>query len=126
MHATRPLKAKEQVFLVDHAISFRYPQLRGLLASNPNILDRLDSLTKYLGHNKQLVAAPAIGEDPRNVEFDCLGLTDLKNIEIDASAVCLSVVDNKLEAAKEVIEVVGKLKELRALWYGDNPIEGSE
>ena len=38
VHATKSLKAREQVFLVDHAISFRYPQLRGLLAGNPSIL----------------------------------------------------------------------------------------
>lgn len=125
VHATKPIKALEQVFLVDHAISFRYPQLRGLLTSNPAVLERMDSLTKYLGENKQLLAAAPSPQDPRNVEYDCMELTNLDNLSIGPETVCLSLIDNKLENPKELIQVVQNLKELRAIWFNDNPLEAS-
>ena len=34
--------------------------------------------------------------------------------------------ENKLEDAKELMNIIGWLKDLKALWYSNNPIESSE
>jgi hypothetical protein len=36
-----PISAKGNVFLIDHAITFRYPELRMILRQNPSVVDRL-------------------------------------------------------------------------------------
>jgi hypothetical protein len=32
---------------VDHALTFRYPELRKLLKENPKVIDRLENMLKY-------------------------------------------------------------------------------
>lgn len=55
-----------------------------------------------------------------------MDLTNLKDLEIGHSAVCLSLMENKLDNVGEVLELLGSLKDLRALWLSGNPFEGSE
>ena len=44
---------KGNVFLIDHAITFRYPELRHVLRENPKIVDRLEYMLKYQVEKKQ-------------------------------------------------------------------------
>lgn len=41
VRATQPLKANGNVFIIDHAMTFRYPELRKILKENPALVNRL-------------------------------------------------------------------------------------
>jgi hypothetical protein len=50
--AKKDIKAFEDVFLIDHAFSFRYPELRMALESNANLRARLMNILKYCDRKK--------------------------------------------------------------------------
>ena len=58
VHATRSIKKEENVFLVDHIVSFRYPEFRDALQNNPALLEKVESMTKYLDGKLELQATP--------------------------------------------------------------------
>ncbi len=47
MRAKTHIPAKGNVFVIDHALTFRYPELRTVLKNHQNILDRLENMLKY-------------------------------------------------------------------------------
>ena len=49
MRAKEEIAGRGNVFLIDHAITFRYPELRMLLRQNPKIVERLEYMLKYQG-----------------------------------------------------------------------------
>lgn len=50
VHSTRALKKHADVFLVDHVMTFRYPEFREMLEAKPALLDKIENITKYLGN----------------------------------------------------------------------------
>jgi hypothetical protein len=47
VHSKSHITAKSNVFVIDHALTFRYPELRHLLKTNNNVIERLQNLLKY-------------------------------------------------------------------------------
>ena len=46
------MSARSNVFLIDHAMTFKYPELRGLLKSNDELINRLTNILKYQEEKK--------------------------------------------------------------------------
>jgi hypothetical protein len=47
MRSKSHISSKGNVFVIDHALTFRYPELRQLLKANPNVIERLQNMLKY-------------------------------------------------------------------------------
>ncbi len=47
VRAKTHVPAKGNVFLIDHSLTFRYPELRSILKSNPKMIERLETMLKY-------------------------------------------------------------------------------
>ena len=47
--AIKPLASKSDVFLIDHAWTFRYQDAFDTLVKNPALITRLENLTEYAG-----------------------------------------------------------------------------
>ena len=47
VRAKAHVAAKGNLFLIDHALTFRYPELRQSLKANPKIRERLEYMLKY-------------------------------------------------------------------------------
>ena len=54
VRAKKDIKANENVFLIDHAYSFRYRDLRNILLSNEPALTRLQNILKFHEKKKKL------------------------------------------------------------------------
>lgn len=50
--AKRDIPAGKDVFLVDHAFSFRYPELRTALTQNQHVKERLSSMLSFADTKK--------------------------------------------------------------------------
>ena len=126
------------VFIIDHAISFRYPDLARTLKENPKIVTRLLEMLKYQDGEREfphqedlkiqteetsLTSSQQI--EPCEVEFDDLGLTELSSLEFPQNTITLSLCTNKLEYSPELIKKLEYLN-LKVLWMNENPIESSE
>lgn len=48
--AKKDIMAEGNVFVIDHAMTFRYPDFRRLIMENSNLVPRLTEMLKY--HNK--------------------------------------------------------------------------
>lgn len=47
LRAKKDIPAEGNVFIVDHALTFRYPDLRKLLSENTSLIPRLNEMLKY-------------------------------------------------------------------------------
>ncbi len=47
VRATKDIPAFSNVFIIDHTLTFRYPQLRKILKENPQLQERLENMLKY-------------------------------------------------------------------------------
>lgn len=54
MKAKGDIKEKSNLFLVDHALTFKYNDLRKALKENPQMITRLKSMLKYMSDFKPL------------------------------------------------------------------------
>lgn len=62
VQAKKDLKAFEDVFLIDHAFSFRYSDLRKGLEEHSQLRDRLKNMLKFSGTKKPHPTIEAIEE----------------------------------------------------------------
>lgn len=55
VRATLDIPAFSNVFIIDHTLTFRYPQLRKILKENPQLQERLENMLKYYQEEKKLL-----------------------------------------------------------------------
>lgn len=142
---------EEDVYLIDHAWTFRYYEAYEFLKSNKklryrmkNIMsnpDKIDltDLGKTGGTDE--TAANAIPEEykeerpnlikyletmpdgPTVYNLDDYGILNLDNIPFKEDATEISLFGNKLHDPYTITDNLGKMEDLKALWLNDNPIE---
>ena len=56
MKAKNDIKKHSNLFLVDHALTFKYNDLRKALCENPQIITRLKGMLKYMSDFKPLAS----------------------------------------------------------------------
>ncbi|VVA90274.1 unnamed protein product [Arabis nemorensis] len=139
------------VFLVDHAWTFRLPDACKQLQEIPGLAERMGSLmcvdTDVEGNageeevtekNEDLSVDQIIESETRYaaekgydtlrwLELEGLGIADdsLESLHLPSKfqdLLALSLIGNKIESADVVIQEVMKFKNLKALWLNDNPV----
>jgi tubulin--tyrosine ligase-like protein 12 len=127
VQTVEPIKANEKIFLIDHAISFRYPDLRKMLENNEKLTIRLSNMLKFWENKLPLQNNESIQTTYEFVqEFENLELEDPLTVEIKEYCVTLSFYSNRIEKIESVAKVLEKYKKIKALWLNDNPIEEKE
>ncbi|EFJ22552.1 hypothetical protein SELMODRAFT_105046 [Selaginella moellendorffii] len=139
---------ESDVFLVDHAWSFRLPDARKQLETIPGLAERMAKLMCVAGdqddqeneidpdeshEDKEEELAKKLGgdEEPLWLELDELGIDDEKLESLDLATACpnliaLSLWGNGLECADVLLNVLSSLRSLRGLWVNENPVASSE
>ncbi|KFK43033.1 hypothetical protein AALP_AA1G070000 [Arabis alpina] len=137
------------VFLIDHAWTFRLSEAYKQLQEIPGLAERMGSLmcvdTENAGEeeevtdeNEELTVDQIIERETRYalekgfeslrwLELEGLGITDdsLESLDLPSKfqdLLALSLIGNKIESADVVIQEVVKFKNLKALWLNDNPV----
>ncbi|GLT81160.1 hypothetical protein SLA2020_525630 [Shorea laevis] len=139
---------ESDVFLIDHAWSFRLPDAYNQLKEVPGLVERMaalmcvdihiDSDDKEEENDENLSIEEVLENAIRNakengdgivtwLELEELGIDDETLLSLDLPSkfpdlVGLSLCGNKLENAEMVVSEVTKLKNLRGLWLNNNPV----
>ncbi|CAN8323629.1 unnamed protein product [Cochlearia groenlandica] len=134
------------VFLVDHAWTFRLSDAYKQLEEIPGLAKRMGSLMCVdLGEEEEGIenkeelsvdqtiefeiqyAADKGYDSLRWLELESLGIVDGSFVSLHLSSkfpdlLALSLIGNRIESADVVIQEVIKFKNLKALWLNDNPV----
>ncbi|XP_017630746.1 uncharacterized protein LOC108473591 [Gossypium arboreum] len=137
------------VFLIDHAWTFRLPDAYKLLQEVPGLVQRMAALmcvdVEDDGGSEQaaesggkMTAEEVLESEIRNaketgdgfvrwLELEELGLDDASFLSLNLSTkfpdlLALSLCGNKLENQEKLVEEVTKFKNLKALWLNNNPV----
>ncbi|KAL2945111.1 Tubulin--tyrosine ligase-like protein 12 [Bienertia sinuspersici] len=144
------MEKNSNVFLVDHAWTFRLADAPKQLEEVPGLVERMASIMcvdadlhedeEYSAddNNEKMTAqeiveseicrAKETGSDGAKwLELEELDLDDAKLLDLDLPSKCpnlvaLSLFGNKINKIETVLEGISKLKNLRALWLNDNPV----
>ncbi|XP_038701162.1 tubulin--tyrosine ligase-like protein 12 isoform X2 [Tripterygium wilfordii] len=142
--AADSLPKHADVFLVDHAWTFRLSDAYKQLKEVPGLAERMAALMCVdVDYNSDTEVHPKLsaeevvegeiqnakekGEGTVWLELDELDIDDDKLMALDLPSkfpdlVALSLCGNKLESADIVVEEVTKFRNLRALWLNNNPL----
>jgi len=123
--AKRDITAGQDVFLVDHAFSFRYPELRTALTQNQHVKDRLSSMLTFADTKRPHPQYPKKPQENKNIpifEYDSQDIEDPSSLEVPENAVGLSLWGNNISEFEKLRTTLDKLKNLRVLWLNENPI----
>lgn len=117
------MKKHEKIFLIDHALSFRYPDLRKALNDNPKLVSRLLNMLKFLG-NKKPVSENQLIEKKHSlaVEYEFLEIEDPLKYEINPECITLSFYGNKIDDLEKIEKLCQKFNKIKALWLNENPV----
>ncbi len=94
-----PLKKEEHVFLLDHQISFKIPELRQHLYENDALMTRLQNMLKYGLRKKDAANLEAENQGLGKLEetYDCMNISNPLKYIINKDTVCVSFYGNRIE-----------------------------
>ncbi|OMO67166.1 Tubulin-tyrosine ligase [Corchorus capsularis] len=143
------LPKESDVFLIDHAWTFRLPDAYKQLQEVPGLAQRMAALMcvdvdedagseEVVENGGKMTVEEVLESEIRNarengdgvvrwLELEELGLDDDTLLSLDLSTkfpdlVALSLCGNKLENADKIVQEVTKFKDLKALWLNNNPV----
>lgn len=148
------LDAEEDVYLIDHAWTFRYYEAYEMLKENKKLRYRMRNIMNYPGKiditnvsqtsmANDDVQASAVPEEykeeklnllkylermpdgPTIYNLDEYGIVGLQNIPFKEDATEISLFGNKISDPYTITDNLFKFTNLKALWLNDNPIEES-
>ena len=138
LRATKDMKADQDVFLVDHAWTFKQRGIYQCLKENEKLRDRLENLLKFAEkrnlevENPYSKKRPSLDEYLKQVEeskepvkeydLDEYNISDLKKITFREEVEEISLWDNKLTNPADVTTILMKLPNLKACWINNNPV----
>lgn len=119
------MKKYETVFLVDHSLSFRYPDLRKVLRESPPLISRVKNMLKFWDEKKPLPNE----DDPSNkkkhplsIEYEFLEIQNPLNYEINPDCIALSFYGNNISDMGLIESLCEKYSKIKVLWLNENPI----
>lgn len=128
------LKANEDVFLVDHAWTFKQRDAEKTLRQNDKLLERMLNIVRYsekqdLPTNPYEKARPtlieamrAFNDETTEYDLDEYGIKSLKHIPFSQRAETISLFNNGIENPGEITSALTELPRLKALWLNGNPV----
>ncbi|PWA79098.1 tubulin-tyrosine ligase [Artemisia annua] len=151
MTSSEWMRSESNVFLVDHALSFRLSDAPKQLQEVPGLVQRMASLmcvdidlnsdSEEAGDesgDSKLSVVEIVEREYQKVKKEGPGAVvwlELEDLDIDDDVflsldlpskfpdlIALSLCDNKLKVADTIINEIGKFKHLKALWLNNNPI----
>ena len=142
LRAKKNMKKNEFVCLIDHCWTYKLRKFNYFCENFPNIIKRATTMLKYAGIRKPIIntlqevpeakikieqynADLAANEHKQKyLNYDEYEITDdnLNLIKINPNITeTLSIENNKLENIALIEELLEKNKNIKALWYSDNP-----
>ena len=138
LRATKDMKAEEDVFLVDHAWTFKQRGIYQCLKENEKLMDRMENLLKYAEKRDLGIKNPYTKERPtleaylkqieesketiKEYDLDDYDISDLKKINFKETVEEVSLWDNKIANPADITTILMKLPNLKALWLNRNPV----
>ena len=139
VRAAVDMKGEEDVFLVDHAWTFKHRTAVEALKSNEKLRERLENIMKYSAKKDMPVANPYEKKRPSLEDYlkqceeskepvlaydlDSYDIEDLTKIKFRDEAEEISLMDNKISKPTDITNTLMKLPNLKALWLNDNPVQ---
>ena len=134
---TENLSANEDVYLVDHAWTFRYYEAYEMLKANKKLRYRMKNILSYpakidvtdvseehkVDRPNLLKYLEAMPDGATVYNLDDYGILNLDNVPFKDDATEISLFGNKISDPYTVTDNLLKLEHLKALWLNDNPIE---
>jgi tubulin--tyrosine ligase-like protein 12 len=133
--ANKEIEANSDVYLIDHAWTFRYQDAFQTLMNNDELVTRLEKLTEFsekleipqeekkeTRSAQEVFAACLAKSEGRVLELDSLGIRTLKEFAWPESIEELSLIDNEIENPNEVAKCIVPLPKIKALWLNCNPV----
>lgn len=139
---TKDMAANSNVFLVDHAWTFRYQDAVDTLKENPALVERLHKMVEDIEKRElpeqeepeeekkaettrsvETAFLDAINKGGKVFDLDNLKITTLKNMhQFPETAEQISLFGNEIENPNDIAEVLVPLPNLKALWLNGNPV----
>ncbi|CAD8093778.1 unnamed protein product [Paramecium sonneborni] len=116
LQCTKPLKAFEQVFLIDHALSFRYTELHTAIKQ----VDRLKNMLKYQNKKQPLFKIEKVYYHTE--DFDEMALETMKDVKPKEDTYAISFFGNNISSINEVVNFLNNYKQIKAIWLNGNPV----
>ena len=132
------MRSEEDVFLVDHAWTFKQRTAYQNLSENEKLRDRMLKLISYSEKLDLPLANPyekkkhslqdylKIAEDSKEpvlvYDLDEYDIDNLGEISFREEAEEISLMGNQIHNPKDITEVLMKLPNLKAAWLNDNPV----
>jgi len=134
------MEKESDVFLVDHAWTFRHRNAWKTLMENENLVERLEGIIKYTDKRElpmenpyKKKARPSLQEYMKKCEestepvleydLDEYDIKELKDIKFREEVQEISLWSNQVHNPNDVTEILMKLPNLKACWLNDNPVE---
>jgi len=138
LRAAKNIEKEEDVFLVDHAWTFKQRTSFGTLMANEKLRDRLENILKYVdkrdlpGVSPYAKVRPGLEDYLKQVEeskepakiYDLTGykIGSLKTFTFKEEVEEIDLMDNFIADPNDITKVLMKLPNLRALWLNGNPV----
>lgn len=125
LYSKQPLKKESHVFLLDHQLSFKIPELRKHLYENDVLMARLQNMLKYGLTKKDAANLEAENQGLGKLEetFDCMNISNPLKYIIHKDTLCLSFYGNQIENLSWVDQLLDDNRQLKMLWLNDNPLD---
>lgn len=133
-----PIEANCDVFLIDHAWTFKHRSIYKDLNTHEKLLERLETIMKYPQKRDMPCENPYEKPKPTLEEYlkekeeskepvlvydlDYYDIETLKDIKFREEVEEISLWGNKILKPTEITDVLMKLPNLKALWLNGNPV----
>lgn len=129
------IKADEDVYLIDHAWTFKYRDAEKTLRENESLLDRImQGMTRY-AEKQELPENPYkakratlqeylmnLKDDQTVYDLDDYGIANLDLISFSEKTEEISLFNNRIENPGQITSFLVPLPNLKALWLNGNPV----
>ena len=133
--ANKDIKKDSDVYLIDHAWTFRYEDASQTLLANEALLARLEKLTEYSEKQEipeaetvkgkrdaQVVFKQQLEKGGRVFDLDGLEIEKLGEFAWPDTLEELSIVDNLVYNPKCIADHIVPLPNIKAMWFQFNPV----
>lgn len=135
--ATKALQKESDVYLIDHAWSFRYQDAAATLMQQEGLLTRLEKMTEYSekldipqqeeetkkqGPDAKAAFEAQLKAGGRVFELDGMGIESLAEFSWPETLEELSLIDNEIINPNDIAKYIVPLPKIKAMWFNANPV----
>lgn len=116
------MKANEKLFLIDHAFTFRYADLRTSLRENKNFIPRLEFMLKFWEKKRPSSIKLPSPTQELSLEFENMEITEPCFIKVPDTVMAISFFNNNISDIEALRKFLQAHSALRVLWLNGNPL----